>query len=268
MANRNDQLVHPLINEPLAFAGTTSVDKLSIVACLQELKLSLHHMQQGLARANEKSQYLKPSQMTRLERSLASGRIPALMKDSTQPVGSFLIDCSRTLHQFIQSLDSAIPLSFSSLSALKAIARFCWDIFAAAQARDIDEGEFQTYLQIGRDIHSSVLDQGPLLEPLASFFAQFLARFQSTWALTTGLSMQRIWDSWHPMTCVDNDQLKCLVDLEGVVSDFATVALQARLDLGQLSRVRNSLIDAQNAVLRNGADGNVLVSVSNLYHFC
>lgn len=267
LANRNDQLVHPLINEPLAFVGATSIDKLSIVACLQELKLSLHHMQQSMARANENSQYLKPSQMTRLERSLASGRIPALMKDSTQPVSSFLIDCSRSLHQFIQSLDSTIPLSSGSLSALKAITRFCWDIFAATQAKDMDEGEFQTYLQIGQDIHSSALDQGPLLEPLASFFAQFLARFQSTWALTTGLSMQRIWDSWRPITCVDNDQLKCLIDLEGVVSHFATVALQARLDLGQLSRVRNSLIDAQNSVLRNGADGNVLVQVGNFYPF-
>ncbi|KAL1966096.1 hypothetical protein VTN77DRAFT_4844 [Rasamsonia byssochlamydoides] len=257
--NRHGQLVHPLVNEPLFFVETASIDQLIIVAYLQELKLNLRHMQQSLARANENAQCLKPSQMTRLERSLASGRIPALMKDSTQPVGSFLIDCSRALYQFIQDLDGAISLSFDSLSALRAISRFCWDIFAATQAREMDEGEFQTYLQIGQDIHSSALKQGSLLKPLASYFAQFLARFQSTWALTTGLSMQRIWDSWRPITCVDHDQLKCLVDLEEVVSEFTTVALQTRLDLAQLSRVRQSLIDAQNSVLRNGADGNLLV---------
>jgi midasin len=262
-ANRHGQLVHPLINEPLLSVETAFIDQLIILACLQELKLNLHRMQQSLARANENAQYLKPSQMTRLERSLASGRIAALMKDSTQPVASFLIDCSRTVHHFIQGLEDAITLPFHSLSALRTIARFCWDIFAATQAREVDEGEFQTYLQIGQDIHSFARSQ-EFLKPLASSFAQVLGRFQSNWALTTGLSMQRIWDSWRPITCIDHDQLTCLLDLEEVVSDFTAAALQTRLDLAQLSWVRKSLIDAQNSVLRNGADGNSLVPVDIL----
>lgn len=251
--------IHPLVNEPRLTALPMSLDPMTILGYLQELKLDLHRLQQNLSKAESNSQQLKPSQMTKLERSLSSRRIAALMKDPTQPVGEFLRDCLQILHRFIQSLDRTTAVSRQMLSALVAIYRFCYDIFTITQSKDMDEEEFQTYLQIGQDIQSSAIGQTLLLNPLILDVGRLLARFQSTWALKTGLSMQRIWESWRPITCVEKFQLECLLDLEETISEFTHVALQTRLSLPQLSMVRKLLVDAQRSIVRDQADGKILL---------
>ena len=73
--------------------------------------------------------------------------------------------------------------------------------------------------------------------------------------------MQKIWDSWRPATPATQEQLKSLTELEEVAREFSDIAVKTRLGLSQLSRVRNSLIDAQRSILLDGADGHLLVPV-------
>jgi midasin len=253
------ELVHALINEPRLTWHPNLVGPSVIVSQLQDIKLSLHRLQQRLAHSHQNSQHLKPSQMTRLERSFASSRISSLMKDDTQAVSSFLTDFVRISYEFIQGLDSDAEVVGDAVSALKGFTRFCWDIYAVTQGIELDEGVFQIYLQIGQQIVSSAAESQSALSPLFSSLAQLLGRFRSTWALKTGLSMRRIWDAWRPVTCTDLEQLNSLLDLESVVSEFDKIALQTRLDISQLGVVRKSLIEAQNAMLLDNADGKLLV---------
>jgi midasin len=255
------QPLHPLINEPLlSIAGTSDFrSRLVVLAYLQELRLDIHRLRQGLIHADASGKELKPSQMTRLERSLASERIPALMKDTTQPVAAFLSDCGQALYDYIQSLDQITLQGPVIIAALRAVICLCWDIYKATEVSQVDEGEFQVYLQMGREICGSLLDSSPLLNPLQVALSQALDRFQEGWALTTGLSMQRIWDSWRHVTPISQEKLDSLTELESTVFEFTTLALQTRVELSQLSRVRDSLIDAQRFILLDGADGDVLV---------
>lgn len=183
------------------------------------------------------------------------------MKDSTQPVASFLIDCGQALYNFIQNLGSDAFQASSIVPTLRAIINFCWDIFTTTQVRELDEGEFQTYLQIGNEISASLLKSQSFLSPLASILSQSLDRFRAGWALSTGQSMQRIWDSWRPATSANQNQLQSLMELEEVVSEFTNIALRTRVQLSQLCQVRDSLIDAQRAIVLNGADGQLLITV-------
>lgn len=255
------QPLHPLTNEPLiAIAGTSDFrSSLVVLAYLQELRLDIHRLREGLIQADVSGKELKPSQMTRLERSLASERIPALMKDTTQPVASFLSDCGQALYDYIQSLDQISLQGPVIITALRTVICLCWDIYRATEVSQVDEGEFQVYLQMGRKICGSLLDSSPLLKPLQVALSQALDRFQEGWALTTGLSMQRIWDSWRHVTPISQDKLDSLTELESTVFEFTNLALQTRVELSQLSRVRDSLIDAQRFILLDGADGDVLV---------
>lgn len=253
------ELVHPLINEPQLTWHPNLADRSVIVSQLQDIKLSLHRLQQRLAHSHQNSQHLKPSQMTRLERSFASSRISSLMKDDTQAVSSFLTDFVQISYEFIQGFESNSDIVSDAVSALKGFTIFCWDIYTVTQVRELDEGVFQIYLQIGQQILSSAADSQSALSPLFSSLAQLLGRFRSTWALRTGLSMRRIWDAWRPVTCTDIEQLHSLLDLESVVSEFNKIALQTRLNISQLGLVRKSLIEAQNAMLLNNADGKLLV---------
>lgn len=252
------QHAHPLVNEPGLIVHSVNFDKVAAISLLQELRLDLHRLQQKLDIADGRSKMLKPSQMTRLERSLASIRISSLKKDSTQPVGQFLRECSTLLQCFIRDSYAAGVVSAKTLSVLRAIFRFCWDVFVCTQSTELDDAEFRTYLRIGEALLSSAGD-GSAVTTLLSNVSQFLSRFSSNWALSTGLSMQRIWNSWRPVTCTSSEQLQSLIDLEDIASTFSTVALQTRLPLAQLGDLRQSLIKAQDHILMNGADGRLLV---------
>lgn len=258
------QPIHPLVNEPFALisGAKAPLPLLMTLARLQECKLDLCAIKQGLQRADESGKLLKPSQMTRLERSLASRRVPSLMKDATQPVGFFLSDCGQLVYDFIQQLEHDVFQIPEIASALRAIVNFCADILKVSEAQQVDEGEFQIYLQIGKELCASLLNSWPFLKPLAIAFSQYLGRFQAEWALTTGLSMQKIWDLWRPATPATQNQLDLLMQLEAVAFEFGGLATKTRLDLPELSRVRDSLIDAQRSVLLDGADGKLLVQVS------
>ncbi|KAJ5215627.1 uncharacterized protein N7498_002034 [Penicillium cinerascens] len=254
------QPIHPLINEPLlSVTGSGYRSDVVILAYLEEFRLDIHHLRQKLVQANESGLQLKPSQMTRLERSLASTRIQSLMKDSTQPVGFFLSECGQAMYNYVQSLDETSLRSPEIVAALRTIICLCWDIYRATDVSQVNEGEFQVYLEIGRRVCASLLNSSPVLKPLESALSRALTQFQAGWALTTGLSMQRIWDSWRQITPSTQEQLNSLIELEATVSEFTSLALQTRVELSQLSHVWDSLVNAQRFILRDGADGDVLV---------
>lgn len=256
------QPLHPLVNEPLALISGTHLSWITALARLQECKLDLHGLKQDLERADTSASHLKPSEMTRLERSLASRRIPSLMKDATQPVGFFLSDCGQAIYDFVQSLDQDVLQIPDIASALRSIIVFCADIVDITATREINEGEFQSYLQIGRELCASLLNSLPILKPLALALSQYFSRFQAGWALTTGLSMQKMWDAWRPATAAAQSQLDWIIQFEAVAREFGNLATKTRLDLSQLSQFRDSLIDAQKAVILDGANGELLVQVS------
>ncbi|KAH1602103.1 hypothetical protein KXX34_002192 [Aspergillus fumigatus] len=255
------QPLHPLVNEPLALilGQHVTLSRLMVLAHLQECKLNLHRLRQSLLRADESAKLLKPSQMSSLERSLASRRIASLMKDATQPIGSFLADCGQAVYDFIQGLDRQVLDTPEAVHALRAVVSFCADLLRISGDGQVDEGEFQVYLQIGKELFDFLLDSWPPLKSVALALSQCLGRFQENWALKTGLSMQKLWESWRPATPATQEQLRSKLDLEKVAAEFTDIALKTHLDLAQLSRVRDSLVDAQRTILLDGADEGRLV---------
>ncbi|OXV09698.1 hypothetical protein Egran_02528 [Elaphomyces granulatus] len=260
-ANRNNLPIHPLVNEHLLSILTKDKDySLVYLAGLQlEFRLQLYHLEQSLERAEVNAHNLKPSQMTQLERSLASMRIQALTKDPTKPVSFFLKDCIRVLQEFIQNFEVPTLQLLNAVPFLIDIVSFCWDIFKATHGKGVDEAEYQAYLQIGRKILSPAPDKESALKPLICYLHRSIIQFHSEWSLTSGISMQRIWCSWRPITCVKHSQLRCLMELEETVSEFMNVAFTTRVDLSQLSEVRNSLIEAQGFIVQDEFHVDALV---------
>ena len=72
-------------------------------AALFELKLGISaaiESQRGQERGLD---ILKPSRMNRLQRSLVSGRVPAVAKDSTVHVSHFLVDILKTMSVYLHN---------------------------------------------------------------------------------------------------------------------------------------------------------------------
>lgn len=257
-ANLCFQPLHPLVNEPrLCIAPISGVDSLLVrVAKLQELQLDILRLRGGLTQAEASAGTKKPSEMNPLELSTVADTLPPYMRKSSRPFAPFLFDCSAELAAFIHRLDSA-SLDRDVPSMLKSILQFCWDIFRISQLKHMDEAGFQAYVQIGRGLLSHSNDTAP---DLISGISQLLDTFRAGWILTTGLSMQRMWDKWRPATPSNLERLHLLSRLREVCTQFDQVFLETQLSHSHLGRLRRSLIETQSSVLL-GANASDLVSV-------
>lgn len=190
---------------------------------------------------------------------MASNRIPALTKDSTHPLASFFFNCSQAINNAIQDTFST-QLSTSVINCIESILAFCWDVLRVSQTTHFDEGIFQTYLQIGRSMNSRTSDkQSPLLKTLSVS----LDAFNANWALSTGQSMQRLWDRWRPATAANPTCLRQIIELQHLSGRLNKVTLQADLSFSRLGQLHRSLANTQKSLLL-GADGDELLQVSNL----
>lgn len=230
---------------------------------LQDIQLNLDVLRQTLTQISESSLSLKPSEMTLLQRSMASGRIPSLLKDPTQPVAGFLLACIQGIGRFLEVLESSQLENATIGQFLRSILEFCWDMVRLAQSKTLDVGVFQTYLQVGQAIAPTSSGSYPPLEALQATWSRSQEAFGETWNLSTGLSMQRLWEQWRPATPTDLEHLRSMIELETLASRFDGIIFKARVPLSQLSQVRNSLLEAQTSMLVNSVNGELLVTVSH-----
>ncbi|EEH22929.2 hypothetical protein PABG_05140 [Paracoccidioides brasiliensis Pb03] len=254
---QNIEPLHPLINEPriVACIVPESQSFLAQLAKLQELQSNVWHFHQVLSQVHDNSLTKKPLEMNRLERSVASKRIPALMKESTQPVALCLSNCVQSLSHTIESVNSDMFRLVDVTAIVSLILELCLDIFRIVQADDFDEGIFQTYLQLGQSVYSRFKD---VKLDLVTVLSQSLDTFRANWGLSTGQSMQRMWNNWRPATPIDSDHLKLMTDLQQVAARFDHITLKTTLPFPQLNRFRHSLVQAQIALLQ-GAEANGLI---------
>lgn len=241
----------------MAGMRTDARARITQLAQFRELQLSLWLLEQAISEAGSTAAAKRPSDMTRLERSLASGRVPRLMKDSTQPLGVFLFNSCQAINEFILQLDPELLDNMDAAQMVRVILDFCWDVFCFSHGDDFDDGVFHTYLQIGQTL-TSRLRNSP--SDLPSAVNQSLQVFNTNWSLSTGQSMQRMWEDWRPATPLDPGHLQFVIGLRNVASRFDNVIVKTRLPLSQLSQLRNSLLEAQVSTLK-GAHGTRLVQV-------
>ncbi|PGH09043.1 hypothetical protein AJ79_05772 [Helicocarpus griseus UAMH5409] len=249
--------LHPLINEPrlAACVAPELQTLLAPLAKLQELQFNVWYFHQALSQIHDSVSTKKPSEMSRLERSVASKRIPALMKESTQPVALCLSNCIQALSETIQKANPDTLRYIDVAAVVGSIMDLCWDVFRVAQANGFDEGIFQTYLQMGQALYSRFKD---VKLDLVTVLGQSLDAFRANWGLSTGQSMQRMWDCWRPATPTDPSHLKLMMDLQHIAARFDQVTLKTTLPFSQLSQFRHSLVQAQTAMLQ-GAEGHDLI---------
>ncbi|KAI1986408.1 AAA ATPase midasin [Ophidiomyces ophidiicola] len=249
--------VHPLVNEPRALSSPRPVQDpfcLTRVAKIQETQLGTARLFQELSRVENAARSKKSSEMNRLERSMTSITIVPHRKDSTSHIATFLKDSCQALMDFFQDvrLDS---LDETHLKAAKSILEFSWDIFRLGVGNDFEDALFLTYINIGKAL-CKPLRPGSIR--LFECWPQMLDSFQANWKLTTGDSMQIMWEKWRPATASSPLRLQNMVELELLCSRFDTLIRSTSLPLADLARLSNLLIQAQESLLL-GSDAGQLV---------
>lgn len=89
-----------------------------------------------------------------------------------------------------------------------------------------------------------------------------LRRLESSWHLTTGLSMERLWAAFRPTTPTSLQRAETFIQLEQLSSRYDAIIWKTRQSLTEAVARRDSLRRALRSVLYEDVEGGQLVKVN------
>ncbi|KAE9368077.1 P-loop containing nucleoside triphosphate hydrolase protein, partial [Stipitochalara longipes BDJ] len=265
-AFRDAQIIHPLQNSPLVPLLLQSDDSERVFWLGSVFDLMFEISSARLSETCQQAQIetLKPSNMNRLQRSLVRERVPAVAKDSTVKISHFLGSTLQAVEWYLQSQTNAHPLNWKDQKrALVSLLRYWWDTFNLATAPNFEEATFQAHLAIGSDMLSSLSLQIPTsdqqIDILSSFRDSLQHDFSSGFKLTTGLSMELLWNYFRPTVISSRQVLSTLLQMEKLAARFDALRWKTSISVAEMGNITTSLVKAYHLILTSDVDGAALV---------
>lgn len=210
-----------------------------------------------------------PSQMSRLERSIASDRVLSFSKDATQPLAKFLGSIRLLTNEAIDKLAMQKPVEpvrrlpalcklladrpQVAVSFMKDMIHYQRDVLDLGESLDFDDGVFQVYLSLGRSIIDHIRGE-TALRPFVAAIAHELDCFNASWRLSTGLRMEALWTIFQPPTAADLQQLKAILQIEELADRFDALAWKSGMSIKRLYATRKSIIRTLPAIRSSSSE--------------
>jgi midasin len=149
--------------------------------------------------------------------------------------------------------------------------RFWWETYNIALSCQFEEATFQAHLAIGQDLLLKLLseyseDGGDSAQALAliKFFQKKLQHdFDSSFKLTTGLSMENLWLRFRPTPISNANKLEMLAQMEVLAKRFDALRWKISISVPELAGVMTSLVKAYELLLVSDVDGDSLIKTLN-----
>ncbi|KAH0536881.1 hypothetical protein FGG08_006284 [Glutinoglossum americanum] len=258
------QPIHPLVNAPLVstLEPSSSMSDQHLLATLYDAVFEAGAMDQALEGVMRSSALLRPSQMTRIERSFASQRIPILAKDSTSPVFGFLKVVGNTIFKWAISAtfpEHTMGISKDTFSAIlqEAISTW-WNTFELVKSTGFEDATFQAHLSLWEEWLAKCSKVG--IPPyLIQGVSDSLSLFESSWQLRTGLSMEKLWVLFKPVVPSSVDQLRALSQVRDLADRFDDIIWRVRAPVDLIISLRGSIAKSLETILTHTTDSTVLL---------
>ncbi|KAL8687479.1 MAG: hypothetical protein Q9218_006360 [Villophora microphyllina] len=205
-----------------------SLDLLSDIARFQHRLTSLENNTSNVPR----------SQMSRLQKSIMSYTKRHSDDESTKPLAPFLTEGTHALRLTVDQ--SGQTSQQSAMSALRPCLAYLVDLFDLANSSSFDEAVFQVYLALGLTMITQLQPQ-QIAQNLAHGLRNGLEQFSSSWQLSSGQSMERIWVTGRPSTPATLLQLERNLQIEKLADRFDNLLWIGDAPLQEMNRLRQSL---------------------------
>ncbi|KAI8963544.1 midasin [Daldinia sp. FL1419] len=233
----------------------------AIVPCLQE-ESSRHQLPFSLAAAYDRfmdmaeamkrlsledptGKGFRVSELNRLQRSCIANTVAAASKDSTVGAYSFLNHMLNTLYSFIQA-------NMFNPNSGRERAYFCrdlmnqwWIAFRLLTAPRFAEADFHAYLSLFSDMLSDRISR-PVHDgtnQIAQTVLNLLnSCFVSGFTLSTGLSMEILWEGLRPIPIKNESLLDNIRRMERLAAQFDSVKWKSTTTLPDLSNIMGSFV--------------------------
>lgn len=128
---------------------------------------------------------------------------------------------------------------------------------------DFDEARFQAHLALGTNVlqlQSQVFDDSRDSEFVSLILHQLKSDFNSGFSLSTGLSMETLWNVLRPVPIPDKTVLDWSLELDRLAARFDAIRWKANASIPDLSKAQKTLETAYEIVRTGHASADELVT--------
>lgn len=251
------QPLHSLHNGPVV----PILDKLSPGAAewlgiCYEVHMDIQHTQQAVNSQSRTLDRTKPSLLNRLQRSMVSSHVASVSKDSTVHVAGFLDSILQLVGNFIEQSLKASKYPTNTKTVLRNLLHYWWRIFQLTSNSAFEEARFQAHLRQGVDLFQAMMARSSddeasrlLNNVMQSVHEAFFVGFK----LTTGLSMEPLWQLLRPTPLPDEATFSAVQAMEKLAGRFDAVRWKCNANVVDLNTAIKSLAEAYSVVRGNAA---------------
>lgn len=145
---------------------------------------------------------------------------------------------------------------------MKELVHYVQDVFDIAHSYNLDEGAFQAYLMIGKSMIVRALRYHNV-QDLFVLFQEYLDSFKLSWELTSGGSLELLWEMFRPPTAKSRRELDLLLQCEDVADRFDYLTRQSKIPIDGLADLRRSIVLLKP--LQSSVDGTNQVELKASY---
>ncbi|KAG6999386.1 midasin [Physcia stellaris] len=152
----------------------------------------------------------------------------------------FLEEIFGILHQALAWGDYT-SVDRTQLEVMEKVLLYAEDLSKVAERSPFDEATFQTFQSIGRSMVDDII-QGSAYYEIAESFSNALSLFDDSCRLTSGLSMERIWNSLSQPAANHASLLALRIGTEELSDRFDALSWRSEASLHELATLRSSII--------------------------
>lgn len=113
---------------------------------------------------------------------------------------------------------------------------------------EFDEGAFQVYLAIGKSIVAQGDGSTEETKTLTKKLGSMLSLFNAAWQMSTGLSMEILWNMFKPSTAKSTAELDTRIRAEKLAERFDALKWGIGISIRDLDLVRHSIVRMYNTI--------------------
>ncbi|KAI9678963.1 MAG: hypothetical protein M1829_001948 [Trizodia sp. TS-e1964] len=245
----------PLVNSAIVSTSAQHINTLFWLADTSDIFLENMRLMQQFANLLTGTDSIRPSEMTRLQRSVVSDRIKSFAKDSTAPLFAFLLGAVGYIEGKLLSIHSCSENWREKNDLLRKVVEFLYDLYNFTNSIAFDEASFRAHLEIGK---SKLFQDRHLVTEMALQLELEINSFSNIWKLDSGLEMESLWSLLRPHVPRTSEQLAILMKLENLADRFDAAVWQLQKPIDQIATLQCSISNALEAVVLKNVDGNAL----------
>ncbi|KAK5664014.1 hypothetical protein OQA88_228 [Cercophora sp. LCS_1] len=253
--DRMSMPLHPLLNSPmLQLLECTQQGLVYWLATCYEAYMGLQNFESVMKAQLSKLNISKPSSLNRLQRSKAADTVASLSKDSTAHAVRFLSSVIKAFKTYLMEQADQSDAWRERSSALSRLMLFWKRTNEALVAASFDEARFQAHLTHGASLiqaASTALQHADTRKMLSTISSYLERDFVVGFKLSTGLSMELLWNLLRPDPIPDQQTVAQVVEMERLADRFDSLRWRADVNVSTLRTVQESMSKAY-AVIRTG----------------